>query len=289
MFLSIRDAIVTQVEMPFEEVMSNLGLNALELWITRDDRLECVFGRDGSELKLVADRLDEVQTSLEERGWTSSALCLSTDFSSPNASAEVEWACRMVEAAYELGIPVVRIDTATANQSLTPAQVQENFIHRVQQVLQATSATEVQLAIENHGHHSNRVDFLEAVFEAVPDARLGLTLDAGNFYWYGYPLSRVYDIIEQFAARTHHTHVKNIAFPADQRQQQRPIGWGYEDNCCGPASGDLDWRRIVKILAAAGYRHDLCLENESLERYQPEQRLSVLQADVRALNEALCA
>ena len=48
---------------------------------------------------------------------------------------------------------------------------------------------------------------------SVADERFGLTLDAANFYWAGYPLSRIYELVEQFVPRTRHVHCKNIDYP----------------------------------------------------------------------------
>ena len=65
------------------------------------------------------------------------------------------------------------------------------------------------------------------LFAGVGSKRLGLTLDTGNFYWYGHPLSKVYELYEMFASRVFHTHCKSIGYPAEEREKQRPMGWQY--------------------------------------------------------------
>jgi sugar phosphate isomerase/epimerase len=129
----------------------------------------------------------------------------------------------------------------------------------------------------------NRPEFLQAVFEAVSSPRLGLTLDTGNFYWFGHPLSRVYEIMRQFAPKVKHTHVKNIAYPPEMREQQRPIGYEYGRYVCPIYEGDINHSIVVEILREAGYNGDLCIEDESLGKFAPDERRSVLQRDAEHL------
>ena len=57
--------------------------------------------------------------------------------------------------------------------------------------VERTSRRKVDLAIENHGAQGNDPAFLDGVFQKVRSPRLGMTLDVGNFYWSGKPLSEV--------------------------------------------------------------------------------------------------
>jgi sugar phosphate isomerase/epimerase len=160
----------------------------------------------------------------------------------------------------------------------------------IRQVLAATEDTDVDLGIENHGHISNDPAFLDGIFNDVPNARLGLTLDTGNFYWYGAPLDELYQTLKHFAPRARHTHLKSIAYPPETRDVRREKGWRYAELCCPIDEGDLDYRRIVQILRDAGYdskpARTLCVENEALPRFPLEERADILRRDIAALRNA---
>jgi len=123
----------------------------------------------------------------------------------------------------------------------------------------------------------------------VNSPRLGLTLDVGNWYWFGHPLSHVYEIYRKYAPHTVHTHVKSIRYPADIREQQREIGYKYGEYCCPLDEGDLDFGRAVRILRDGGYNGDLVIEDESLGKYPAADRAGVLQRDVATLRHAIAA
>jgi len=154
-------------------------------------------------------------------------------------------------------------------------------------VLDRTPKSRVSLAIENHGAQGNDPAFLDGVFAKVNSKRLGMTLDIGNFYWSGKPLSEVYRIIEHFAPLARHTHVKNIRYPEELREQQRAVGYEYAKYECPIPDGDLDITRIVGYLKKAGYRNDLCIEDESLGKYDIPARRENVKAAIRLLRNAI--
>ena len=121
------------------------------------------------------------------------------------------------------------------------------------------------------------------MFAGVGSPRLGLTLDTGNFYWFGHPLSKVYQLYEMFAPRVFHTHIKSIGYPAEEREKQREVGWQY-GKYHGPIyEGDIDFARVIAILKKAGYTNDLCIENESLGRAKDAP--AVLEKEVALLKK----
>jgi sugar phosphate isomerase/epimerase len=185
---------------------------------------------------------------------------------------------------------VVRIDPLARDKSLGAGEVLVPFNRHVYTVLQRTRGVPVDLGVENHGPFANDPHFLDHVFAAAKDdPRLGLTLDTGNFYWFGHPLAEVYRLIERYGPRVKHTHVKNINYPGDLAQRTRSIGQDYGKYCCALDEGNLDLKRVVGILRTCGYDRDLCIENESLGKHPPEAKLAVLRRDVRAAREAIGA
>ncbi len=134
---------------------------------------------------------------------------------------------------------------------------------------------------------ANRADFIDAMLEGTPSDRFGLTLDVGNLYWFGNPLDRVYELVERYAPRARHTHIKNIAYPAETRQTQREIGWRYGELSCPLPDGDIDLKRVVAALSDAGYAGALTVEDESLFRLTQEEADRQLRRDVDYLQTIL--
>ena len=114
-----------------------------------------------------------------------------------------------------------------------------------------------------------------------------MTLDVGNFYWSGKPINEVYNILEHFAPLTKHTHIKNIGYPADMRDSQRPLGYEYGKYVCPIPEGDLDIVKIVGFLKKVRYQNDLCIEDESLGKYDVPTRQRHVKEAIAALRKAI--
>ena len=98
----------------------------------------------------------------------------------------------------------------------------------------------------------------------------------------------MYAILERFAPRAKHTHVKNIAYPAEIVETKRAIGYEYGRYAAPLDEGNIDIARVVRILRQADYPGVLCVENEALSRYGgPEQQTQILRRDVQTLRAAL--
>lgn len=290
MDVAIRDAMVSAAagDRDFFEVLREIGAAAVEIEVGFDYFRPQLRQGGGAEHSLVYDaHVGSLRRWLDDQGVRPSALLVNTDFSGPQADAHVRWAVRVVEIARQLGAPVVRIDPLTRDKAVSADEARDNFIRRVARVLEETAGSGVDLGVENHGPFANDPAFLDAVFDAVPDPRLGMTLDTGNFYWFGYPLSELYRLLERYAPRAKHTHVKNINYPADLAESRRPVGLEYARYCCALDEGNIDLRRVVRILRSAGYDRDLCVENESLGKVPPDQKVDVLRRDVRAARRAI--
>ena len=210
------------------------------------------------------------------------AILLMTDF----AEDHIDWVTGAIAFAERVGAAVVRVDPLTARNDLSADQIADNCIRGIGEILRKTSGSSVQIGLENHAHFANAESFLDRVLAAIPDPRFGLTLDTGNFYWFGYPLDDIYRLIDKYAPRTVYSHIKSINFPADVRNLKREIGFKYKQHCCGLAAGDLDLRRIVDIFRSHQYPGDFCIENESLFKLDDAQRMPALLSDVATLRNA---
>lgn len=257
-----------------------LGVAGLEVDV--NDKLECpgLYHPDKKYSVDGRDSIKNLKRDLRANKLVITAFCVHNRLDE-RLEEEVATMKRLATAAKELGVPVIRIDVvprAVAREQFLPFAIEA-----CKRVCNAVSHTQVKLGIENHGNTTNDPEFLEKLFAGVNSSRLGLTLDACNFYWYGHPLDEVYKICERFASRAFHTHCKNINYPEDQRNRRRAMGWEYGRYTSPVDRGDIDFRRIATILRRANYRGDLCLENECLGRFPKDQHPVILAREIAFL------
>ena len=260
--VSVRDAMLKQTGEPdCWAALKRIGAEGVEVVVTDDFAVPGLF-HPGEKYSLATDAgIARVKAAAAAAGQRITALCMANHFAQ-RPDKEVELCSRTAQAARALGAPTIRIDVVPHN--LARPEFLKLATATLTKVLAASESTRVTFAIENHGNTTNDPDFLRPLFAGVGSDRLGLTLDTGNFYWFGHPLTKVYELYEMFAPRVFHTHCKSIGYPAEMREKQRPIGWQY-GKYHGPIySGDIDFRRVVAILKKAGYANDLCIEDESL-------------------------
>lgn len=291
MYASIREHMLLAAFPTIRQGLDELGLKAVELVYNRDSTVCSILG-ENSEPHITLDSSSGVDRILKELypfGGKVTALLLSNNFGTKDLDAEIDWVISAVRAAERLGAPAIRVDAIMQGEREMPLKERaQHFSDCMARVLDATGNINVDAGIENHGFQGNDPDFLDLVLSTVNSPRVGLTLDTGNFYWAGHPLSKVYKIIEHFAPRVKHTHVKNIKYPEDVREIQRELGWKYGEYVVPIREGDIDHARVAQILKSAEYDRDLCIEDESLGKWEDvEQRASVLKDDARHLIEIL--
>ncbi len=290
MYLSVRDGLVTHAGFPTVNAgLKALGVKAVEVGLDRD--MSVMSPASGERIVMAKEAgVNRLRDELAQVGAKGSAFLLPTDFNRGDGEAEIEWHVGALRAAEALGMKAIRIDAHMTGQDRLPLDERVGiFAAAVKEVIKRTADCPAAMGIENHGMQGNDPNFLRRLFDAVGSERLGLTLDSGNFYWAGHPLDRVYEIMEELAGRAKHTHLKNIRYPAEMRNQQRPLGYEYGKYVAPMYEGDIDHARVFKILAAAGYDGDLCLEDESLGHYQGEERLEVVRKDIEHMAECLAA
>lgn len=293
MYLSIRDAMLA--EAGFESLAQGLNflkLRAVELAVDRDMRVAPIDAnwKNRVDLSAPAD-VGRYQSDLTRQQLRVSSLLLANDFSRADLESEIAWVIRCARLAAELGADSIRIDALIheAAKTWTEEKLIATFISSMRRVIEATASLPVVFGIENHGAQGNEPDFLTRVIQGVGSPRLGNTLDTANFYWSGKPLSEVQRILQQFAPTTRHTHLKNIAYPAESRETTRPLGWRYGECCCPLPDGDIDLQKTIAWLLEAKYDSDLCIENEALGRFPLPDRPKILLREVQYLNRLLAS
>jgi len=262
--------------------MRSIGAEVVEATITEDLSLPGLFHPGRKYSAATPTGIEQLAADAKAANCRISALCTFNRFAE-RPDLEVQWCSKAARAAKALGIRVIRIDVVP--QKLARAEFLPLAVKTLRRLIEATDDTGVAFAIENHGDTTNDPEFLKPLFDRVGSKRLGLTLDTGNFYWFGHPLSKVYELFEAFAPRVFHTHCKSIQFPQPEREKQRPMGWEYGKYNCPIYEGDIDFRRVLLPLIRAGYTGDLCVEDESLGRFPAGERGNILAKEVRYLKD----
>ncbi len=289
MYVSVRDGMVGANVFPTPiEGLKHLGVDAVELNLGRDFSVQPLDAKEKVILKTDEDA-KAFRQNTEKLGVKICSVLTACDFSAGDMESNTAWIARAIEIADLLGASSVRIDSAMAKERELDFEARVKlFSEGLGGALQRTANSNVTLGIENHGFQGNNLAFLLNVFQLVGSDRLGSTLDTGNFYWRGYPLSEVYGILRVLAPHTKHTHVKNINYPEDQREVMREAGWKYDVYFAPLDEGNISIAKVVDILAKAGYKGDICIEDESIAKCKTrEERIAVLERDVACIKKAI--
>jgi len=283
--VTVRDSHLRDVgEKDAWSALRAIGAEGAEVVVEPDFSCPNLFGAAQPYSIATDDAMKRLRDDAAARDLRLTALCMANKFDAA-PDEEVRLTERVARAAQALGIPAIRLDVVP-RKIKDPEAFLKFAIAACKRVIDATAETGVRFGIENHGGTTNRVDFLERLFAGVGSDRLGLTLDTGNFYWFGYPLAQLYDVYTKFAPRAFHTHVKSIHYPDDKQNIQREVGWEYGKYNCPITEGDIDFKRVVAILRKANYAGDLCIENESLGKLDtPAQRAATLAKEIVFLKE----
>lgn len=261
-----------------------IGADGIEMEVRPDGACPAISSKETAWSIATEDDVKRLRDKLAKEKTRIAAFCLHNRFDE-RPEEEVREMARHVRAARMLGVPAIRIDVVPRKLAGKEDEFLKFSIDMGKRLVEVADGVDVRYGLENHGNTTNRPEFLRRLFEGIGSPKFGLTLDTANLYWFGHPLSKLYAIYEEFAPYVCHTHCKSIHYPEDQREKQRPMGWEYGKYCCPIYEGDVDFKRVAAILRKAGYRGDLCVENESLGRFPKERRGDILRREVRMLRE----
>jgi sugar phosphate isomerase/epimerase len=259
-----------------------VGAEGLEIDVVGDMSLPGLFHSKIKYTLATTAGIEQLAADAKKAGKQITGFCMHNSFES-QPDVEVENCARLAQAAQSLGVPMIRLDVVPS--SLKRPEFLKLAVKTLKRIIQSTETTGMRFGVENHGNTTNDPDFLVPLFDGVGSERLGLTLDTGNFYWFGHPLSKVYEFVERFAPRVFHTHCKNIRYPAEEREKKRPMGLKYAEYGCPIDQGDVDYGRVVSILKKAGYHNDFCIENEFLSRSPGADATKTLAREIEFLKQ----
>ncbi|HWH69454.1 MAG TPA: sugar phosphate isomerase/epimerase family protein [Candidatus Sulfotelmatobacter sp.] len=169
---------------------------------------------------------------------------------------QIEHTHKCIEIAYELGIPCIRLNSGRWNtiqdfddlmkargiEPILPGCTEDDgfkwCIESIEKCLPKAEQCGVMLALENHWGLSRTPEGQLRLINAVPSPWLGALMDTGNF------MEEPYDKLQQIAPKTIYVQAKTY------------VGGGEWYTL------DLDYKRIAKILAGAGYTGYVSLEFE---------------------------
>ncbi len=284
--ISCRDTHLDQVEGAKDafSAMKQIGITGVEVVVNFERVCSSLFHPKKKYSIGSQKAVDALRRDLEANGVEITAFCMANRFDE-RLEDELEWVADVVGVAKTLNVKAIRIDVVP--RRIKPEDFLDFSITAGKQIVKKVEGTDIRYGIENHGSMTNDPEFLARLFDGVDSDALGLTLDTGNFYWYGHMLHNVYGIYKRFASRVCHTHCKSINYPEEKRNSQRPRGWEYGKYCSPVYEGDIDFDRVAAILYGVGYEGDFCIENESLERFPKAERGAVLKKEVEHLRKLL--
>ncbi len=270
------------------EAMKYLELDAIELEYFDDDSVYSL--KEDGKINLRGEEgIKRLEEELSSNNLKVSSFLMHNNFADEDMKKQTDWIIKCIEVTEHFNTRAIRIDPIIKTEREVSieeaAGMSSKALRRVFDEIQKEK--KVYLGIENHGKYGNNPEFLRRVINEVGDGRLGLCLDSGNFYWYGFPIDEVYKIFEEFAPLVRHTHVKNIKYPVEIRSKKREIGYKYNEYVSPIYEGDIDHSKYIEILKKAGYDRDICIEDESLWKYSGEEALAVMKKDVSYLKGLL--
>ncbi len=267
--------------------MDAIGISRLEVSVSEDLSCPGIFENGATPYRIdTPQACQQLRARLAEKKKTIRAFCAVVRIEKEKSDeASVQWIEKIAQAAADLDRPVIMVPIVGGGFSDDEfVQVATAFVKKLVPIAERH---DVQITLENLGHYWNRREILEPVLKAVPSNRVGLALDITNMYWFGHPLTKLYELAETFAPYVRYVHVKNVNYPEEKREVQRPEGWEYGKYAAPVRKGDIDFRRIIALLRKAGYRGDLTLEDDSLGKFDAEGRKQVLLDDVQLLREII--
>jgi sugar phosphate isomerase/epimerase len=264
------------------QAFAELGFDAFEL-------PHPIFYRDifqGSAPEEVKPLVSLLQ-DMDLEGLTIASVNAANDFLKPaesEFSEEVRKTKIVVDTATELGVELVRVFVGEPKEAMSKQDCRGLAIRGLREVAEYAEEAGKVLALENHGRYSNDFDEETTILKAVGSDALRLNLDSGNYYWFGYTVSEVEDILRRASKLAVHTHLKNEV-SANKDERRKPG----ECTVARLWNGDLDLAGFVRNLRDTGYRGTYSIEEEfaGMEEMTPGELRKAVSEDIAQLKNIL--
>jgi len=280
----ISSTVLVFSKLTFEEalkILKDIGLDGFEIY--NPFFYKGIFR---GTLRFDREGLNEAEALADSYGLKITSVNAGNNFVQPNRDLfenQVEGVKMCIDAAARFGTPVVRVFGGEPAEGRSEEDCIKAIIEGLKMAAPHAEDTGVNLALENHGKITNNIDVLLRIINEVNSEAVKVNIDTGNFYWYGYRLSEVYEIFEKLAPLAVHTHMKNGT--CQRREERRGIG---EIRFTPLAEGDIDLLRVIRMLKEKGYKGVISMEDEfegwtTLPR---EKVIEILRKDVEYLRSA---
>ena len=252
-------------------------------WLSAEAGAEVIeiapFGIDVTSDNGLADRLKKIAS---DNGSAIGNYSLNANFlqlSAPAYNAELNRVRRHMDGAARLGAGTMRVDASSYRRD-PKHNTMENFLADLPLVadtyeLLCSFALGYGMAvlIENHGFHINGSDRVSAVLSRVKCENFGLQLDAGNFLCVD---ENPEVAAKRLVGKAKTLHMKDFYV----RDEDSDPGDATQFDCSGSwfrsqhgaylrgsilGQGDMDMKKIAKIIKEAGFDGTAYLEYEGME------------------------
>lgn len=267
-----------------------IGVKGIELNVSSDLICNNLFVGKETPFKMdTPENAKKVGEEARAHGLWTPVLCAPIRLDAKNFNVVTpEWAKTLIANAPLAGVKVIYFPITTGEYT-KPSIADDMFIQKTSDLLkdlvEQGKKSQVHIAFENLSVYWNRPEIALKVLEKYAPGELGICLDPINLYWFGHPLTHVYEITRQYIPRAVHFHVKNVAHPKDKQEVVREPGWQYGEDSVSVDKGDLEFKKILGWLHNSGYRGSISIEDDSLGHVAKEQRVAVLQEDVQYLRD----
>lgn len=215
------------------DLAAGLGYGSIELTIeTASVSIHPLLSPEGrAELALLS----------RQSGIALAGLCCDTVMEQPlvadDAAQSVALTLRLLEAAGELGLPMIELPMMGAN-SLKPAEARDRFAAVLDQLLPVAERVGVDVLLEVDVEPVVIRDFLQR----IDHPRFGINYDSGNSTWFGYQPD---DELPVYAPWVRNVHIKDCT----RKDYSVPLG-----------TGETRFDRVFAQLQAAGYGGSFVLQ-----------------------------
>jgi len=149
-----------------------------------------------------------------------------------------------VEAAKRMGCHSIRVNASSGGSLEEQQKLAADGLSRLGEY---AGQLELNVIVENHGGPSSNGDWLAGVMKLVDRPNVGTLPDFGNFYEYDR-----YQGVAELLPYAKGVSAKSYAFDAEGNETT------------------IDYRRMLKLVVAAGYRGHVGIEYEGKELPEPE-------------------
>jgi sugar phosphate isomerase/epimerase len=236
--------------------------------------------------------IQRVKRAFREVGIPLSAYSLNADLLMPDLearNAEIERVKKHMQAAAELGIPLMRHDIASFRRPFSK-NTQERFEEELPLMVEGSrllfdyaASLGLLVTLENHGFFCNGSDRMLRLLEAIDRPGLGMTLDVGNFLCVDENPSEAVRACAPYAKMVHFKDFylrEKSRLPGQSGLFDCNMGSWFETmggkllRGAITGQGDMDLFSIADILLKAGFNGPVSVEFEGMEECKKGTQIS---------------